>query len=102
QESTLTALSDGRLVTLYSTYSNDLTRVASNANEYAHFPFYPVAPLGPLATPKKGYKLRIYNINQHRSTNPRMRILRSQNLMLNIMMPRTEPRDVSALSPHYH
>lgn len=102
KNSSLTALSSGRLIALYSSHCHDLAQRANNAGEYAQESLYTVAPLGHLTTPEKGYQLRIYDINQYRSAHPRMRIFRSQNLMLNLMLPRTKPRDLSTLSPHHH
>ena len=91
----------GSLVLLFSSQASDLGALAANAASYAE-PVKNVAPLVSWPMPRGGYKLRSYRVDEHTREGSNMRIFRSRNLMLNIMLPRQAPRDTSMLSPHAH
>jgi hypothetical protein len=95
-------LDDGLIVQLYSSRNTDIADMADNAALYRHGA-PDCAPLGPGEPPLAGYRLRQYRLAEYpRSADNHFRIFRSENLMLNVLEPRAEVRDISALSPHSH
>jgi mannose-6-phosphate isomerase-like protein (cupin superfamily) len=100
-ESEIVAARDGQIVCIYSHRAEDLLALADNAADYAQ-PTPEVAPLVPWPTPADGFRLRHYPLAVFTRPDSNMRIFRSTNLMVNVMLPRPEPRDVHKLSPHSH
>jgi len=99
--SEIVAASAGQIVCIYSHRAEDLLALADNAADYAQ-PTPEVAPLLPWPTPADGFRLRHYPLAEHTQPDSNMRIFRSTNLMVNVMLPRPVPRDVRKLSPHSH
>jgi hypothetical protein len=95
------ALGDGGVLRFFSSKAGDLAAQADNASEYqpGHAD---TAPLEEAATWLGPGTLRNYPIPVEGSGGSRMRIFRSQNLMINFLVPRTQPRDVRQLTPHAH
>ncbi|HSV52936.1 MAG TPA: hypothetical protein VLJ57_12515 [Burkholderiaceae bacterium] len=91
----------GQVVCVFSHQAKDLLALADNAADYAQGA-PDVAPLVPWPTPADGFKLRHYPLARYTQAGSNMRIFRSTNLMVNVMLPRPAPRDVSKLSPHTH
>jgi hypothetical protein len=99
--SEIVAQGAGQIVCVYSHHAQDLLALADNAADYAQ-PNPDVAPLVPWPTPADGFRLRHYPLAQYTKPDSNMRIFRSTNLMVNVMLPRPVPRDVRKLSPHSH
>lgn len=99
--SEIVAGADGQIVCVYSNRAADLLALADNADAYAQ-PTPEVAPLVPWPTPADGFRLRHYKLADYTKPDSNMRIFRSTNLMVNVMLPRPAPRDVRKLSPHSH
>jgi len=99
--SEIVAQGAGQIVCVYSHRAQDLLALADNAADYAQ-PNPDVAPLVPWPTPADGFRLRHYPLAQYTKPDSNMRIFRSTNLMVNVMLPRPVPRDVRKLSPHSH
>lgn len=99
--SEVTARGNGQIVCIYSNRAAALLALADNAATYADAPSA-VTPLVPWPEPLDGYRLRQYRIDDYVKDDSNMRIFRSSNLMINILMPRLVPRDVHNLSPHSH
>ncbi|SSW68254.1 hypothetical protein AVE30378_02990 [Achromobacter veterisilvae] len=89
------------LFLLFSSRAADLAARAANADVYSTSAPN-VAPLTAWPEPADGYRLRTYDVAAHVRPDSNMRIFRSCNLMLNIMLPRSAPRDTTKLSPHSH
>lgn len=100
-DSAIKALSDGRLVRLFSTQSADLTAKCSNASAYLQD--HPnVPPFQPWPEPVGGYKLRVYMLADVPKQEGRFGCLfRCTTLMVNLFDV-SPPRDVTKLSPHHH
>ncbi len=98
---TFTALNDGHVTRVFSARAKDLTRLASNAKEYANGA-PAVGPLEYWPTPVGGFKVRTYKLADY--TDPKIfgRIFRSTNLMINIFERKTDRRDPRKLTPHSH
>ena len=100
-DSEVVAKGAGQVVRVFSHRAEDLLKVAGNAGDYSQAT-PEVAPLVPWPDPVGGFRLRNYPLAQFTQADSRMRIFRSTNLMLNVMLPRMEVRDVRKLSPHSH
>ncbi|MBL0919940.1 MAG: hypothetical protein IBJ14_14650 [Hydrogenophaga sp.] len=100
-DSELRAASGGRIVRILSHRASDLAALADNASAYAEGA-PDVAPLVPWPTPPDGFRLRTYAVADHAREGSNMRVFRSTNLMVNVMLPRMVARDVRKLSPHSH
>lgn len=98
---TITALTAGTIVRVFSSRAVDLLAAASNAPVYARGA-PEVAPLVPWPEPPDGMRLRHYRLADYALPSVHMRIFRCTTLMLNVMMPRMVARDVTKLSPHQH
>ncbi|MGE4339765.1 MAG: cupin domain-containing protein [Pigmentiphaga sp.] len=94
-------ISGGRILRLFSSRDATLTASAGNAASYGEAA-PGVAPLTPWPDPIDGFRLRTYAVADYARDGSRMRIFRSSNLMLNVMLPREGPRDTRTLSPHFH
>lgn len=91
----------GEIVRVFTSRAADLAARASNAAAYSDHPA-DVARLDNWPDPVGGYRLRTYALADHAREGTNMRVFRSTNLMVNVMTPRTVPRDPSRLSPHSH
>lgn len=99
--SRVTLLDAGYVYRVFSHRAADLAAAADNAADYAE-PAADVAPLEPWPDPVGGFRIRIYPLARHvREGNP-MRLFRSTNLMMNVFVPATRPRDPSRMTPHAH
>jgi mannose-6-phosphate isomerase-like protein (cupin superfamily) len=99
--SRIRAAGPGRIVRVFSHLADDLAAQADNAAVYAQGA-PGVAPLVPWPEPVGGFRLRSYVVADYVREGSNMRIFRSTNLMLNVLLPRMEPRDTRKLSPHAH
>lgn len=93
--------SAGRVVSIFSTLSNDLTDRCVNAASYRQ-PKPNVTKLTPWPDPVGSFKLRSYDLDVEPEPGRFGRIWRSTNLMVNYSEPRPGPRDVTKMSPHVH
>jgi mannose-6-phosphate isomerase-like protein (cupin superfamily) len=100
-DSEIVVAGGGQVVCVFSHQAKDLLAQADNAADYAQGA-RDVAPLLPWPTPADGFRLRHYPLAQYTQADSNMRIFRSTNLMVNVMLPRLVPRDVRKLSPHSH
>lgn len=91
----------GALVRVFSTSATDLLALCANGDTYADGA-PDVAPLVPWPNPPAGFKLRNYSLAEYVKPGSNMRIFRSTNLMINMLMKREVPRDTTRLSPHTH
>jgi mannose-6-phosphate isomerase-like protein (cupin superfamily) len=92
---------EGSVVRVFSSRAADLAALAANRDAYAEGA-PGVAPLVPWPAPPAGYKLRSYRVSEYTRPGSNMRVFRSTNLMLNLLVKRETPRDVRKLSPHSH
>ncbi|PZU08027.1 hypothetical protein [Sphingomonas sp.] len=99
--SSVTLAAEGEVVRIFSSNAADLAARASNAQAYDRHP-EDVAPLDPWPMPVGGYRLRTYALADHVREGTNMRIFRSRNIMVNVMLPRVVPRDTAKLTPHSH
>jgi hypothetical protein len=100
-KSRVVARGRGTVICIFSSNAQDVLEAASNADDYARgAPL--VAPLVSWPEPPGGYRLRSYELADHRVHGSIMRIFRTRNLMVNVLMPWTTPRDIHRLSPHSH
>ncbi len=99
--STVTATSNGTIARIFSSRASDLAAHSWNATTYADGA-PEVAPLVAWPTPKGGFKLRHYRLEQYLEPKTFGRLFRSTNLMVNAFEPITVPRDTRSLSPHSH
>lgn len=91
------ARAPSRILRVFSRAVTDLPAPA-NAEIYADGG-PEVAPFAPWPAPYGGYALRRYRLADY--ADQKMRLFRSANLMINVF-DFDGPRDVNALSPHYH
>lgn len=99
--SRIVARSAGTFIRIFSSLASDILAAASNKSDYADgAPL--VAPLASWPEPIGGYRLRHYVVAEHGAPGSIMRIFRTRNLMVNVIVPWDEPRDIHRLSPHAH
>ncbi|MBN9428684.1 MAG: hypothetical protein J0H09_19455 [Burkholderiales bacterium] len=91
----------GFVYRVFSARAVDLAARARNAGDYAAGAA-DVAALADWPAPVNGYRLRHYRLAEHVRSDTTMRLFRSSNLMLNVFLPRAEPRDVRKMTPHSH
>ena len=99
--SAVVAKNAGQIVRVFSKRAEDLAERAENAAAYADGA-PDVAPLVDWPAPPGGFRLRNYRLAEHQRADANMRLFRSTNLMINVLLKRTAPRDVRKLSPHAH
>jgi quercetin dioxygenase-like cupin family protein len=102
--SRVTARTPGRVVRVFSNKAADLAAVSVNAATYADGA-PEITPITPWPDPTRGFVLHHYELDKIPSPDPtplKMRVFRSTNLMINVLMPWSAPRDEAKLSPHYH
>lgn len=90
----------GFVYRIFSHLARDLADQADNAGTYDDVS--ELAPLVPWPEPVGGFRLRHYRLADHVRTGSPVRLFRSTNLMVNVFVPTTTPRDVRKLSPHSH
>jgi len=100
--SEVVAQAAGRVVRLFSSRCADLLPRAGNAAHYSGDTQPGVAPLQPWPAPPDGWRLRHYVLADHVRPGQKTRVFRSSHLMINVLLPREQPRDVRELSPHAH
>ena len=100
-DSRVTISSQGWAYRIFSNLATDILAAADNALEYADGAPQ-VAPMIAWPEPVGGFKLRHYKLADYIRTDNSMRLFRSTNLMINIFVPQTKPRDVRKMTPHAH
>jgi hypothetical protein len=100
--SAITSTGTGPVVALVQSDESEWAAKASNAAAYAA-PHPHVAPLEPWPEPVGGYRWRTYLMSDVPADPKRFgRIFRTRSFMVNFMEARSGPRDLSAMSPHFH
>jgi hypothetical protein len=100
--SAITSTGTGPVVALVQSDESEWAAKASNAAAYAA-PHLHVAPLEPWPEPVGGYRWRTYLMSDVPADPKRFgRIFRTRSFMVNFMEARSGPRDLSAMSPHFH
>lgn len=99
--SRVTASGSGWIYRVFSHRAADLLQVAANGADYAEGTSH-VAPLVDWPEPIGGWKLRHYRLTDYVRPENSMRLFRSSNLMINIFVPQTKPRDIRKMTPHSH
>ena len=99
--STITVVTGGRMVRLFTTRSDDLVALCGNAGEYAvSDPNVP--PLAAWPDPVGGRKVRVYPGDVAPEQGRFGRIYRGSTIMVNFGDGRVGPRAADNLSPHHH
>jgi hypothetical protein len=91
----------GPVIRLFSTRSEDLCRLVSNAANYAG-PHSQVPPFEPWPEPADGPRIRSYSLDVPDEPGRFGKIFRCTTFMVNVFPPRIGPRDPAKLSPHHH
>ncbi len=100
-DSTLTVPNGGELVRLFTVRSEDLAAKCENAAAYAES--HPnIPPFESWPEPKGGYKIRQYSFDVPKQEGRFGRIFRCTTFMVNYLDEQIGPRDITALSPHFH
>lgn len=101
-DSAITSSGTGPVVQLLRSDETEWADKASNAQAYA-VPHPHVAPLEAWPEPVDGYRWRTYLMSDVPADPKRFgRIFRTRSFMVNFMPSRQGPRDLSAMSPHFH
>ncbi len=103
-KSRVTTQKPGTLVRVFSNKAAELAAMAANVATYADGA-PEVIPIVPWPDPVGGFRLRHYAMSDFPSPDSsqlKMRVFRSTNLMINIFEPWTKRRDETKLSPHSH
>lgn len=90
----------GWVYRIFSKQARDLVEMAPNHQDWENAT--DVAALIDWPEPVDGFKLRHYQLSDYVRTDTTMRLFRTRNLMVNIFLPSTAPRDIHKLSPHSH
>src|SRR5690606_13766614 len=89
--SRVTVTTPGYVYRIFSNRATDLLAWVSNPAEYDGVT--DVAPLQAWPAPEGGFRLRHYPLAEYVRAENTMRLFRSTNLMVNIFLPQTKPRD---------
>ena len=100
-DSKVTVVRGGRILRLFTTRSEDLAALCSNADAYAQ-PDPNVAPFEAWPDPIGGRKVRVYSGNVAPEQGRFGRIYRGSTVMVNFGDGRVGPRAADNLSPHHH
>jgi hypothetical protein len=101
-ESVITSTGTGAIVQLLESGEVEWAAKASNAASYAVAHPH-VALLDPWPEPVGGYRWRTYLMSEVPDDPKRFgRIFRTRSFMVNFMAAKSGPRDLSAMSPHFH
>lgn len=100
-DSKVTLPNGGRVIRLFTVFSEDLVAKCSNQDSYLT-PKPKVAPYEPWPDPVGGWKIRAYDLNEGEMKSGFAKMYRNTNFMVNVLWPRTGPRDIKKLSPHSH
>lgn len=101
QAAEITLHAEGSVMMVFTNRSQELAGQARNAAEYA-MPDARVAPLLPCGGVRSAGPLRNHPLPVQGVQGSRMRIFRTEHLMMNFLLPRNEPRDVRNVTPHSH
>ena len=99
-DSRITVTSPGYVYRIFSHLASDLHALVSNPRDYEQRE--DVAPLVHWPEPVGGFKLRHYPLGDYVRADNSMRLFRCTNLMINIFLPQTKPRDPKKMTPHSH
>jgi len=99
--SRVTVGSGGTIVRLFTTRSDDLAAKCGNAESYRE-PHPNIPPFEPWPAPKDGYRIRHYSLDVPKVAGRFGRIFRCTTFMVNVLDAAEGPRDITALSPHFH
>lgn len=100
-DSRMTMRKAGRLVRVFSTQSEDLCALCSNAASYVARRDN-IPPFAPWPAPADGYRIRVYGLDVPKQPGRFGRIFRCSTMMLNVLDDQLGPRDIEKLSPHHH
>jgi hypothetical protein len=100
-DSTLTMPKGGEMVRLFTVRSEDLAAKCQNAAAYAE-PHPNIPPFEPWPEPPGGFEIRHYSLDVPKQEGRFGRIFRCTTFMVNYLDEQIGPRDVTALSPHFH
>lgn len=99
-DSWITLPDGGEVVRLFTSASEDLAALCSNAATYAE-PAPSIPPLIRWPDPPEGFRIRKYALNVPPEEGRFGRIWRCTTFMINVFEP-AGPRDPGKLSPHHH
>ncbi len=101
-DSTITLNSDGILLRLFTTQSDDLNALCEN-NSFFDEPDAYVAPFAHWPDPVGGFKIRVYRLDDYEKDADRMgRLFRTTTFMVNAFYDFDKPRPENKMSPHHH
>ncbi|MBL4811049.1 MAG: hypothetical protein JKX69_01530 [Rhodobacteraceae bacterium] len=100
-DSKITVHSGGQIICFYSNKTADIL-ARCDALLPPHIADDNVPELTPWPAPADGYKVRAYRLDIAPVEGRFGRIFRCTNFMINVIYPRTGPRDRSQMSPHKH
>jgi mannose-6-phosphate isomerase-like protein (cupin superfamily) len=100
-ESRIEFTGSGLVVRVFSSDATDLINLAENLNHYID-PNPDIAPLVAWPDPIDGFKIRYYKLSDYSKGDSNMRVFRTAKLMINPLLKRVVPRDITKLSPHQH
>ena len=99
-DSQIRMVNEGWVYRIFSKNARDLLEMAPNHQDWDNVT--DVAELTNWPEPVNGFKLRHYQLDDYIRTDTTMRLFRTRNLMVNIFLPSTAPRDIQKMSPHSH